>query len=126
MANGLTPLGMVTKWLIVPVALMAIGYLFVGPRVESKMPELKERVLGTGAERKNKEAEPDPAKTASATPISNSKFTAPEVDVSVTALNNRQDPPKRKRRKRKKSAPKTTVVPDAPPVAPPPAPLDGN
>ena len=118
MANRLTPLGMVLKWLIAPIVIGAIGYYLVGPRVESKVtPDLIKTISpGTGAKPDPEETDP---KTVQRT------FSAPEVDVTVTALNKRDDRPKR--RKRKRPTPKVeepVIAPnpvEAAPTEPPPA-----
>lgn len=129
MSNRLTPLGMVLKWLIAPVAVGVIGYYLVGPRVQSKVtPELLKSIT-PGIEAKPEATEPDP-KTVQRS------FSEPEVDVTVTALNRRDDRPKRRRRARSKPkvdqpAPAPNPV-EATPAEPPPTvppvvpPADGD
>jgi hypothetical protein len=123
MATRLTPLGMLIKWFIVPLVLCAIGYFLVGPRVEEKVPtDVKDnlrKVAGT-VDSKNEPETDKPKKS----------YAAPEVDVTVTALNTRQEKPKKKRRRRTRTTPKTSTpssAPEAAPsVAPPPAVSEGE
>jgi len=119
MATRLTPLGMLIKWFIVPLVLCAIGYFLVGPRVEEKVPtDVKDnlrKVAGTVKSQRTADSE-QPKKS----------YAAPEVDVTVTALNTRQDKPKKKRRRRSRTTTKPAIAPSpapevAPSVAPPPA-----
>jgi hypothetical protein len=115
MAGRLTPLGFFLKWIVVPVSLGAIGYFLVGPRVEiPKELESKVReVTGQGGKpptlQATNEDEPEsnkPEKT----------FAAPEVDVTVTALNKPTKPKRKKRRRR----PTVTTPSQSEPSAPEP------
>lgn len=122
MANRLTPFGLVLKWLIIPIAVGAIGYYLVGPRVESNVsPELIDKVKSaSGIEvAEAKEVKPDTAERT---------YKEPEVDVTVTALNKREDKPKRRRRKRTTTPKPSVTAPVAPEpaVAPPPPTVDGG
>ena len=124
MATRLTPLGMLIKWFIVPLVLCAIGYFLVGPRVEEKVPnDVKDnlrKVAGTVDSQKTADSD-NPKKS----------YAAPEVDVTVTALNSRQDKPKKKRRRRSRTTTRASSAPSAAPavapeVAPPPAVSEGD
>jgi hypothetical protein len=121
MANRLTPLGLVLKWLIAPVAVGTIGYYLVGPRVESKVtPELLDKVRSVSGIKTEKSEEKPEATQKS--------FTQPQVDVTVTALKNREESkPRRRRRKRPVTPPveSAPAVPE-PTVAPPPPVSDGT
>jgi len=116
MASRLTPLGIILKWIVVPASLGAIGYFLVGPRVESQVPkELKEKALEVVNSGK-------PTTTVSNSPAQEVEkptrsFAEPEVDVSVTAINNRPKKTKRKRRRRK--PPTESTAPSAPPAETP-------
>ncbi|MBC8066175.1 MAG: hypothetical protein H7Y17_15190 [Chlorobia bacterium] len=117
MASRLSPLGIVVKWIVVPISLAAIGYFLVGPRVESKVPQgVKDKVreVANGQEAPAEEPNAEEDKPAR-------QFTEPEVDVTVTALNTRENRPKKKRRKRRKP-PAETTAPSGPiePAGPPP------
>src|SRR5687768_18595127 len=102
MASRLTPLGFLVKWIFVPLSLGAVGYFLVGPRVESQVPkELRDQVQKVaGSNQEPVEPEEDKPITA---PTHN--FTAPEIDVTVTALNSRETRPKKKRRRRRTKPP---------------------
>lgn len=118
MASRLSPLGIVVKWIVVPISLGAIGYFLVGPRVESKVPQgVKDKVreVANGQEFAEDKPNADEDKPTR-------QFAEPEVDVTVTALNTREDRPKKKRRKRRKP-PAETTAPSAPvePAGPPPS-----
>jgi hypothetical protein len=115
MANRLTPLGMVLKWLIAPIAVGAIGYYLVGPRVDAKVAPDLIKSITPGIEAKPDANEPDP-KTVQRS------FSAPEVDVTVTALNRREERPKRRRRKRASPKVETPAVAPNPVEAAPPEP----
>lgn len=103
MASRLTPLGFLVKWIVVPLSLGAVGYLFVGPRVDGKVAnEIKDqvqKVTGTGDDKAPPEDEDKPLNV----PAHN--FTEPQIDVTVTALNTRQNKPKKKRRRKRPKPP---------------------
>ncbi|HJP82812.1 MAG TPA: hypothetical protein VJ835_04830 [Fimbriimonadaceae bacterium] len=131
MAGRLSPLGITLKWLVVPIALAAVGYFLVGPRVENNVPE--EYKQKAAQVMRGESSQPEKSENeADATPASNqSKFAEPQVDVTVTALGTRQDPPKRKKRRRRKPKVETPAPTETAPAIPPdnagepPPPADG-
>lgn len=120
MAGRLSPLGIVTKWLLVPGILAVVGYFIIGPRIGDK-------VLPGGLKKQLEPVATTGTQTASVTePVKT--FTAPEVDVSVTPAANTQ-PKKKKRRRKKKKPPVTVTAPETPattPDTPPDLPPVGN
>jgi hypothetical protein len=98
MAGRLTPLGFVLKWIVVPVSLGAIGYFLVGPRVEIPK-DIEDKVRKVAGNPGTLEAD-NPEETQAEEDKPEKTFSAPEVDVTVTALNNRPKPKRKKRRRR--------------------------
>lgn len=120
MAGRLTPLGVFLKWIAVPVSLGAIGYFLVGPRVDTDVAKKIQKKVGevTG----QKPTDPDPGSEEDKPEEQpSSKFAAPEVDVTVTALNSRPTTTTRKKRKKRRKPPTESSAPSEPSVAPPPS-----
>jgi hypothetical protein len=99
------------KWLIIPAALAAAGYFFIGPRVGKY-------VSAVGTEPATVEASSGEAATTTSDQQTN--FPAPDVEVKVGGAASNVHRPKRKRRKRstKPKPPVTVKAPDQ--AAPPP------
>ena len=104
------------KWLIIPAALAAAGYFFVGPRVGKYVS-----AVGASAA----PVEPD---TTQATPTpkdQQTNFPAPDVEVKVGGAASNVSRPKRKRRK-KTTKPKPAVTAPVPVQAAPPPDQGGS
>ncbi len=119
MASRLTPFGVVLKWILVPVSLGAIGYFLVGPRVDGNVAkEIQKKVSEVRGGALNPD-ESDPENPEGDEEVPKSRFTPPELDVTVSALNTRPTTTRKKRRRRTQTP--TSTAPSSPSVAPPPA-----
>ncbi|MGV3615649.1 MAG: hypothetical protein ACO1SV_09980 [Fimbriimonas sp.] len=144
MSNRPSPLGWLTKFVVVPAAVAALGYFVVGPRVGGKvtapapLASLRDQWVAK-AEPKAKPPEDTAASavTTSAPPVATSA--GPQVDVDVHPAVNRpaldtvaEEPPKPRRKKKRRkttppkpveSAPTETAVPATTPTVLEPAPV---
>lgn len=137
MSNRPSPLGWLTKFVVAPVSLAAIGYYVVGPRVggdlkaAAKVPGLNQ-LVAKGAPAPPKPAEPGPQyqRGPDPTPVQDLTTHAggPQVDVdvrpSVEAPVEEPKPKPRRKRRKPKPAPVETPQPAAEPVAPAPTVLE--
>lgn len=122
MAGRLTPLGVFLKWIVVPASLGAIGYFLVGPRVDSDVAKKIQKKVGEVTGQKPATTDPESGSGEGASDEQpSSKFAAPEVDVTVTALNTRPTTTTRKKRKKRRKPPTESTAPSEPSVAPPPS-----
>jgi hypothetical protein len=131
---GLTPFGKLMKWVLAPLALAALGYLVIGPRIgrsatgekagEQIRSAIQRDIEHTGAAQ--------PAQTASNEPATGA-HSGPSFDVSVLPVS--EPPPQvphRRRRRHKPAAPVTapaTTAPETPTPAietPDPASTNGG
>lgn len=121
MAGRLTPLGVFLKWVVVPVSLGAAGYFLVGPRVDGKMAkEITDKMNEVTGNVPTTDESGEPPEGAEPDEQPTSRFTPPEVDVTVTALNTR--PTNTRRQRRRRAAPVSQpAAPAEPVVAPPPS-----
>lgn len=121
MAGRLTPLGVFLKWIVVPASLGAIGYFLVGPRVDSDVAKKLQKKVGEVTGQKSSTDDPESSSEEDKPEEQpTSKYAAPEVDVTVTALNSRPTTTKKKRKKRRKPTTESSA-PSEPSVAPPPS-----
>lgn len=92
----------IVKWLLIPAALVALGYFYIGPKLGSKDMPVNLAPI----------EKPSPADSTA------KKFPEPEIDVSVDSLHASSTTTKkpRKRRRRRRPAVESTVqsAPDTP------------
>lgn len=102
------------KWFVVPAALGATGFYFLGPRLGEK--------AAAPASKTSPSAEPDATEQPTSSIVA---FPSPSVNIDARPMNesasNSQKPPKKRRRRR---TPAPSASPSAPPADAPPG--DGN
>lgn len=83
----------ILKWLLVPVALVAVGYYLVAPQVQGRI----------GPKAKPQKAQEPKQETK--------KFPAPEVDVEVGAFAAEKKPERPRRRRKRRTTPRIQQPP---------------
>lgn len=90
------------KWVIIPAALVALGYFYIGPKLGSSIaPTIAPVVKPEGV----------PAKTGKTYP-------KPEIDVSVEGMQKGDTQPRKRRRRRHRSTTSSTSNATAAPSTP--------